>query len=104
MGALLLDFISSESRYLQTGDLGAGEGGQPETLSLQLWLSILGARSGTQGLSCTHPRRHVPPAQAALLAACGSEAEPHGPGSVALRCPGHPGETSSRAGHVKMSH
>ena len=108
VGASLLDFVSGESKYVQTGDLGTGEGGQPETLGLQLWLSILGARSGTQGLSSrTHPGRHVvpvPPAQAALLEACGSEAEPRGPSSVAFPCPGHPGETSSWAGHVRMSH
>lgn len=102
--------ISSPLRVdmCRRGDLGAGEGGQPETLRLQPWLSILGARSRTRGLSSrTHPGRHVvpvPPAWAALLAACGSEAEPRGPSSVALCCPGHPGETSSWAGRVTVSH
>mgnify|MGYP007134402385 FL=1 len=35
VGALFLDFIPGESKHVQTGDLGTGEGGQPEPLSRQ---------------------------------------------------------------------
>ena len=36
LGVLLLDFVSSDCRYVQTGDLGVGKGSKPENLDFCL--------------------------------------------------------------------
>lgn len=95
MGALLLDFISSESRYLQTGTWALVKEASLRP-SASSWLSITQA-PGAGHRACpalSSPTRHLQPRLLSWrLAARRLSTWSR---RVALRCPGSPWETSSR--------